>query len=50
MTGERNLGKLTGYVELEMDNPKDRPNINMLKLTERGKQFIQWGDKKRNNK
>lgn len=50
MTGERNFGKLTGYVELEMDNPKDRPNINMLKLTERGKQFIQWGDKKRNNK
>lgn len=47
MTGKRNLGKLTGYVELEMDNPNDRPTISMLKLTERGKQFIEWGDKKR---
>ena len=45
MTGARNLGKLTGYIELEMDNPNDRPNISMLKLTERGKQFIQWGIK-----
>lgn len=50
MTGTRNLGKLTGYVELEIGNSNDRPIISMLKLTERGKQFIQWGDKKLNNK
>ena len=50
MTGERNLGKLAGYVELEMDNSNDKPNINMLKLTKRGQQFIQWGDKKYNIK
>jgi len=50
MTRERNLGKLSGYVELEMDNPNDKPTINMLKLTERGKQLIQWGDKKHNIK
>ena len=47
MTGKRNLGILTGYVELEMFNPNEKPNISMLKLTERGKQFIEWGDKKR---
>lgn len=46
MTIERNFGKLSGYVELEMDNPNDKPTINMLKLTERGKQLIRWGDKK----
>lgn len=50
MTGTRNLGKLTGYVELKMDNPNDSPKISMLRLTERGRQFIQWGDKKRNTK
>ncbi|WP_458459071.1 helix-turn-helix domain-containing protein [Pseudobutyrivibrio sp.] len=50
MTGERNLGKLTGYVELKIENSKDRPNISMLKLTERGKQLIQWGNKKHNIK
>lgn len=47
MTGKRNLGMLAGYVELEMTNPNEKPNISMLKLTERGKQFIEWGDKKR---
>lgn len=50
MTGTRNLGKLTGYVELEIGNPNDSPKISMLKFTERGRQFIQWGDKKRNTK
>lgn len=43
-TGECNLGSLTGYVELEMENPQDVPNISNLKLTERGKQYIQWGN------
>lgn len=47
MTGKRNLGMLAGYAELEMTNPNEKPNISMLKLTERGKQFIEWGDKKR---
>ncbi len=47
MTGKRNLGILAGYAELEMTNPNEKPNISMLKLTERGKQFIEWGDKKR---
>lgn len=47
MTRKRNLGMLAGYVELEMTNPNEKPNISMLKLTERGKQFIEWGDKKR---
>ena len=47
MTGKRNLGMLAGYAELEMTNPNEKPNISMLKLTERGKKFIEWGDKKR---
>lgn len=47
MTNEYNLGKLSGYVELEMDNPNNKPNISMLRLTERGKQLIRWGDEKR---
>ncbi len=50
MTGTRNLGMLAGYVELKMDNPNDIPKISMLKLTERGKQLIQWGNKKHNIK
>ena len=47
MTGKINLGMLAGYAELEMTNPNEKPNIGMLKLTERGKKFIEWGDKKR---
>ncbi len=43
-TGECNLDRLTGYVELEMENPQEVPNISKLKLTERGKKFIQWGN------
>ncbi len=43
-TGECNLDRLTGYVELEMENPQEVPNISKLKLTERGKQYIQWGN------
>lgn len=50
MANEYNLGKLSGYVELEMDNPNNKPNISMLRLTERGKQLIRWGDEKRKNK
>lgn len=47
MTGKINLGMLAGYAELEMPNSNEKPNIGMLKLTERGKKFIEWGDKKR---
>lgn len=50
MIKEYNLGKLAGYVELEMDDLNEKPNIRMLKLTERGKQLILWGDEKRKNK
>ncbi len=50
MANEYNLGKLSGYVELEMDNPNAKPNISMLRLTERGKQLIRWGDEKQKNK
>lgn len=50
MANEYNLGKFSGYVELEMDNPNAKPNISMLRLTERGKQLIRWGDEKQKNK
>lgn len=50
MANEYNLGKLSGYVELEMDNPNVKPNISVLRLTERGKQLIRWGDEKQKNK
>lgn len=50
MVKEYNLGKLTDYVELEMDDPNEKPNISMLRITERGKQLIRWGDEKRRNK
>ena len=50
MANEYNLGKLSGYVELEMDNPNAKPNKSMLRLTERGKQLIRWGDEKQKNK
>lgn len=44
MTGEVNLGKLEGYVELEVNNVLQPLNISMLRLTERGEQLIQWFD------
>ena len=50
MANEYNLGKLSGYVELEMDNPNVKPNISVLRFTERGKQLIRWGDEKQKNK
>lgn len=50
MAKEYNLGKLTGYVELEMDDTNEKPNISMLRITERGKQLIRWGDEKQKNK
>ncbi len=50
MAKEYNLGKLTGYVKLEMDDLNEKPNISMLRITDRGKQLIRWGDEKRKNK
>lgn len=43
MTGERNLGCLTGYVEFK-DDEQDKNNISCLKLTERGMHLINWFD------
>lgn len=43
-TGECNLAQLTGYVEFKLENPQEVPTIKNLKLTELGKEYIQWGD------
>ncbi len=42
MNGERNLGHLTGYVEIDSTNQKSTLGIGSLRLTNRGKQLIQW--------
>lgn len=42
MMGERNLGHLTGFVEIDSTNQKSALGIGNLRLTNRGKQLIQW--------
>ena len=42
MSGERRLGRYEGYIYLEEDNSQEKPTAQMLRLTERGKQMIQW--------
>ena len=42
MIGDRNLGRLTGYVEIISANQNGVPGIENLRLTDRGKQLIQW--------
>ena len=42
MSGERRLGRYEGYIYLGEDNSQEKPTAQMLHLTERGKQMIQW--------
>ena len=47
---EKNLGYLTGYVELNDNGLQGIPTIKNLTFTERGKQFLQWFDNEANIK
>lgn len=47
MMGDRRFGRYEGYIYLEEYNSREKPTAQMLRLTERGKQLIQWVEKNR---